>query len=367
MDKPIPYAAMGAQSQQVKAELLKVVEKVIDSGQYILGPEVTAFEQEFADYCGAEWAAGVANGTCSLHLIYRSVGIGPGDEVITAANSFVASASTVALVGAKPVLVDIQPDLNMCPKALAAAITPRTKAILPVHLTGRPAAMTEINRLAKKHNILVVEDAAQAVGAKLNGVRTGALADIASFSLHPLKNLYAFGDAGMVTMKDKSLLEKLQMARAHGFKNRNECEFWSYNCRLDEIQAAMLRIQLRNLDRWTDERRKIAFMYNQELKDVVKVPTEGPGEYCVYQTYVIRAEKRDALMEHMQKLGIDVKIHYPIPIHMQKAAEGLGIEPESLPETMKASREILSLPAYPTLTEGERARVVSAVKSFYGR
>ncbi len=225
--------------------------------------------------------------------------------------------------------------------------------------------MVEINKIAKKHNLMVVEDAAQAVGAKLNGVRTGALSDIASFSLHPLKNLYAFGDAGIVTMKDKALLEKLQMARAHGFKNRNECEFWSFNCRLDEIQAAMLRVQLRNLDRWTEERRKIAFRYNDELKSCVKVPTEGVGEYCVYQTYVVRADKRDSLMEHLQKLGIDAKIHYPIPINKQKAAEGLNIPPESLPETMKAAGEIISLPAYPTLTESEQLRVIEGVKSFY--
>lgn len=361
----VPYTNLGAQSAQVKTQLLKAVENVIDSGHYILGPAVTEFEKQFAKFCATDYALGVANGTCSLHLIYKSLGIGVGDEVITAPNSFLASASTIALVGATPVFADICYDLNIDPQKLEEAITPKTKAILPVHLTGRPAKMDQICEIAKRHNLIVIEDAAQAVGAKYKGRVVGGIGDIGSFSLHPLKNLYAFGDAGVVTIKDGNFFETMKKARCHGLKNRTECDFWSYNCRLDEIQAALLLVQMTKLQEWTEERRRLAFIYNQELKGVVSVPEEGPGEYCVYQTYAIRAQKRDQLHDYMLAQGVDVKIHYPIPIHMQKAAADLGYGANDFPETMKACSEILSLPLYPGLTQNQQSKVISKIKEFY--
>lgn len=361
----IPYANLGLQSAKIKSDILAAVEKVIDSGTYILGPEVKAFEEEFASYCGTSHALGVSNGTCSLHLVLRSLDIGDGDEVITAPNSFVASAAAVALVGAKPIFADIGGDLNIDPEKVEEAITKKTKAIIPVHLTGRPARMDRILEIAKKHNLFVIEDAAQAVGATFNGKRVGSFGEVGSFSLHPLKNLYAFGDAGIVTIKDNGFLETLRKARNHGLRNRSDCDFFSFNCRLDEIQAACLRIQLRNLDSYTDERRRLAFKYNEALKNHVEVPLEGKGEYCVYQTYVIRAGKRDALFDFMVKNSVDVKIHYPVPIHMQKAAEYLGNEPSDFPETLKASKEILSLPLYPGLTDSEQNKVIDLIQRFY--
>lgn len=361
----VPYVQLGTQSAPQKRELLAAVEKVIDSGNYILGNEVSAFEKEFSEYCSAETALGVANGTCSLHLIMRSLGIGAGDEVITAPNSFLASAATIDLVGAKPVFADIGSDLNIDPEKIEEAITKKTKALMPVHLTGRPAQMNKILAIAKRHNLYVIEDAAQSVGAKYDDQRVGSIGDFGSFSLHPLKNLYAFGDAGMITVKSKGLVEDLKMRRNHGLKNRNECDFWSFNCRLDEIQAAMLRINLRKLDEWTQARRNLALTYNEQLAAVVTVPVEGPREHCVYQTYMIKAERRDKLMDYLISRGIDVKVHYPIPLHMQRAASDLGYSENDFPMAVKASKEILSLPLYPGLSSAQQEHVISSIRSFY--
>lgn len=361
----IPYASLGAQSKPNKSELLQAVERVIDSGAYILGQEVSRFEKEFASYCETSFAVGVANGTCALHLALRALGVGEGDEVITAPNSFVASASSIALVGARPVFADIRKDLNIDPHRIRESITSKTKAIIPVHLTGRPAAMDEILAIAKEHNLFVVEDVAQAIGARYKGGRVGSFGDLACFSLHPLKNLYAFGDAGMITVKTAELLEHLQKARSHGFRNRNECDFFSFNCRLDEMQAAMLRVQLEHLEEWTNERRRLAKRYNDALRGVAIVPDEGPDEYCVYQTYMIQVPKRDQLLAYLETKGIEAKIHYPVPIHMQKASEYLGYNEESFPETMRAAAAIMSLPLYPGLTEDQQETVIKEIKSFY--
>lgn len=361
----IPYANLGSQSKPNKKELLDAVERVIDSGTYILGQEVSAFEREFAKYCEVGHALGVANGTCALHLALRALEIGEGDEVITAPNSFVASASSIALVGAKPVFADIKPDLNINPDKILEAITPKTKAIIPVHLTGRPVEMGRILQIAKEHNLFVVEDVAQAIGAKFHGKPVGSFGDMACFSLHPLKNLYAFGDAGMITIKSSEHLSHLQKARSHGFRNRNECDFFSFNCRLDEMQAAMLRVQLLHLEEWTEERRKMAKWYNEALRSVATVPDEGPNEYCVYQTYMIQVPKRDELLAYLEKKGIEAKVHYPIPIHMQKASEYLGYSENSFPETMRASSQIMSLPLYPGLTQDQQEFVAKHIKDFY--
>lgn len=361
----VPYTALSQQALDIKQELMAAFEAVLDSGQYILGPEVAAFEREFAEYCQAEFGVGIANGTCALHLVLRGLGLKEGDEVITAPNSFIASASSIALAGARPVFADIGPDLNINPNCIEAALTPRAKAIMPVHLTGRPARMVEIMDIAERHNLFVLEDAAQSVGARLKGRRTGSWGHAACFSLHPLKNLHAFGDGGMMTTNDRAIYDQMVKARNHGLRHRDACDFWSFNCRLDEVQAALLRVQLQHLERWTEERRQLAFRYNDLLRAYVEVPDEGPDEYCVYQTYVVQAERRDELQRFLQENGVQALVHYPTPLHLQPSAQSLGYMAQDFPMTMRAASRILSLPLYPELSHSQQDRVVELIADFY--
>ena len=363
----VPYSALATEVSLVKTELMRAVENVLDSGRYILGPEVAAFEREFAEYCQTKFSAGISNGTSALHLVLRGIGLKKGDEVITAPNSFVASASSIALAGAKPVFVDICDDGNMDPHRLEEAVTGRTRAIIPVHLTGRPAKMKDILEIARRRNLFVLEDAAQAVGASLDGKRVGSWGDAACFSMHPLKNLHAFGDGGMVTSQDQELMAQLAKSRNHGLANREQCDFWSFNSRLDEMQAAMLRVQLRHLDAWTESRRSLALRYNELLRPHVVVPDEGPGERCVYQTYVIKAERRDELKQYLNAHGVEALIHYATPIHLQPAAKDLGYSAADFPVTMRHVGKILSLPLYPTLTYSQQDRVAELVAAFYNK
>ncbi|MEW6055563.1 MAG: DegT/DnrJ/EryC1/StrS family aminotransferase [Bdellovibrionota bacterium] len=363
----VPYLNLGKETSLLKEELMKVVGEVLESGMYILGPQVSSFEREFAAYCGSEFSLGVDNGTTALLLTMRAWGLGENDEVITAPNSFIASASSVALAGARPVFADIGPDLNLDPEKVEAAITPRTRAIMPVHLTGRPAKMEALLDIARRHRLFVLEDAAQAVGAKIDGKKVGSFGDASSFSLHPMKNLHAFGDGGMITLNSRQLYETLIQARNHGLKNRNECDYWSYNCRLDELQAALLRVQLKHLDQQTEERRKLAFRYHKLLKPYGAVPEEGPQEFCVYQTYVIQVERRDELLKFLNDRGVEARIHYPIPIHLQPAARSLGYSAKDFPETMRAASRILSLPLYPSLAFEQQDWIAQLFKEFYGR
>lgn len=362
----VPYTAFAKKNAPIKERLMLAFEKVLDGGQYILGPEVRAFEREFADYCQAQFALGVSSGFCALQLTLRVLGLTGRDEVITAPNSFVATAASIVVAGARPVFADIGADLNIDPERIEEAITPRSKVIIPVHLTGRPARMVEILEIAKRHDLFVLEDAAQAVGAMLNGRRVGSLGNAGCFSLHPLKNLHAFGDGGMVTMNDPNMVEKISKLRNHGLRNREQCDAWGFNCRLDEIQAALLRVQMTQLDQWTDERRRLAFRYNEMLKECVEIPEEHNGEYCVYQTYVIQAEQRDELREFLVGNGVEALVHYPVPIHLQPAAKELGYSIADFPETAKACRRILSLPLYPGLTESQQDHVAELISKFYG-
>lgn len=361
----VPYADLGLQARSRKKELLTAFERVLDSGQYILGPSVAQFEKEFAAYCGTRYALGLSNGTSALILTFRALGIGPGDEVITAPNSFIASASSIALAGGKPVFADIGKDMNLDPASVERAITKKTKGILPVHLAGRPAKMKEILELAKRRGLFVVEDAAQAVGAKLSGKRVGGWGKAACFSLHPLKNLHAFGDGGMVTTDDTALYERLLKARNHGLRNREDCEFWSTNSRLDELQAALLSVELAHLDRATEERRRLAFRYNDQLKGVVEVPLEGAGEFCVYQTYMIQADRRDDLKLRLNENGVQAAIHYPRPIPLQAAAKDLNCRVKDTPVTIKTASRILSLPLFPGMTGIQQEHVIDLIKGFY--
>lgn len=363
----VPYTNLAAEAVALKKELTGAFEQVLDSGRYILGPQLAAFEAEFARYCGTAHAVGVGSGTDALHLALRALGIGAGDEVITASNSFVATAAAIALTGAKPVFADILPDGNIDPALVEAAVTSHTKAIVPVHLTGRPARMPELIAAAKRRGLYVVEDAAQAVGAQLDGRKVGGWGDIGCFSFNPLKNLRVFGDGGAVTTNSEALYRYIAKARSHGLADRERCDFWSFNCRLDEVQAAWLRVQLPHLDRWTEARRQLAFRYNSLLREYVEVPEEGPGEYCVYQTYVVRADRRNELHRYLRDNGVEALVHYATAIHEQPAARELGYRDENLPRTKAHVDRILSLPLYPGLAHIHQDRVAELVKRFYGR
>lgn len=361
----IPYVNFSKQNQDVKKELLEACSRVIDSGHYILGPEVKNFEQEFARYTQSEFAVGVANGTDALILALRVLDIGPGDEVITVSHSFVATVASIKLVGATPILIDVEEDFNLDPALLEKAITSKTKAIMPVHLTGRPARMDKIMEIAKKHRLAVVEDCAQAIGTKFQNKHVGTFGDIGTYSLHPLKNLHAYGDAGMILTHRADLYEKLNLLRNIGLKDRDNCVIWSGNSRLDEIQAAMLRISLAKLNTWTAERREIALKFNRELKDVVEVPEERAGEVHTYQTYVVKAERRDQLAKFLVEKGVDAKIHYPKGIHQQPVGQELRYQDADLPVTCSVVNKILSLPCYPGLTVNEQNYVIEQIKRFY--
>jgi dTDP-4-amino-4,6-dideoxygalactose transaminase len=361
----IPYVNLAESHRGLKDELLQAVGRVLDHGGFILGEEVAAFETEFAAYCGTRFAVGVANGTDAITLALKALGIGSGDEVITAPNSFLASASAIALAGARPVFVDVGDDYNLDPGLLEAAITPRTRAILPVHLTGRSADMDEILTVARKHDLAVVEDAAQAVGARYRNQRVGSFGAAGCFSLHPLKNLNACGDGGVIATNHEPLYRHLLKARNHGLRTRDECEFWSLNSRLDAMQAAMLRVKLPHLDSWTEARRRHAAFYRERLAGVVQVPVEQPHEFCVYHTFVVQADRRDELQHYLDERGIETKIHYPFAIHQQEAARSLGYGPGSFPVAERQVSRILSLPVYPELTDTQLERVANAISSFY--
>lgn len=361
----VPFVSLGLHDPGLKASIMRAVEGVLAHGQYILGPEVGEFEPRFAALCGTRFALGVSDGTHALILALRVLGIGPGDEVITPPNSFLASTSAVVLSGARPVFVDVGEDLNIDPDLISAAVTPRTRAIIPVHLTGRPAAMERISSVAARLRLAIIEDAAQAVGASLNRKPVGSFGIFGCFSLHPLKNLAAGGDAGMITTDSEDLAVELRKARNHGLRDRDTCETWSFNARMDTIQAAILGAKFEHLQRWTTVKRGLAARYREALAGVVRVPDERPGEFAVYQTFVIRADRRDDLQRHLAGRGIESKVHYPIPLHLQPAAAELGYKTGDFPVTERLAGEILSLPIYPGLGEAQQEAVIAGVRSFY--
>jgi dTDP-4-amino-4,6-dideoxygalactose transaminase len=367
MNLRIPYVNLGQQHRLLEKELLAAVAGVVESGQFILGEETERFEKEFAELCQAKHAIGVNSGTDALILALKCLGIGPGDEVITAPNSYLASASCVALAGATPKFADVRTDLNLDPEALEHAITPRTRAIIPVHLTGKPAPMNEILGVAKEHGLEVIEDAAQAVGAQLNGKPVGTFGRIGGFSLHPLKNLNACGDAGMVVTNDDAFNQRIRVLRAHGQPNRNDCLEFSMVSRLDSVQAAMLRVKLRHLPKVTAQRRAYAEQYRRRLAGCTRLqcPTDGPGEVSVYHTFVIQADKRDELVKYLESVGIGTAVHYPVPIHLMTVGRKLGHREGEFPVTERLAGRILSLPIYPELTPEQVDEVANAILEFY--
>lgn len=363
----IPYTDLPAQYQASKREILEAFDEVGQRGDYILGQDVAQFEKRFADYCEVRHAVGVANGTDALLLALKALGIGPGDEVITVPNSFIASASAIALAGARPVFIDVRDDLLMDAGQIERAISPRTRAILPVHLTGRCAEMETIGSIAKRRGLFVLEDAAQSVGSRYHKRRSGSLGTLAAFSLHPLKNLNAMGDAGILTTNDDQLHEKLRLLRNHGLKNRDEAAFWGYNSRLDTLQAALLNHRFKSLDQVIARRRQIAERYRKALSSWVRCPEENPqkGEFHTYHLFVIQAERRDELQAHLAQEGIETKIHYPIPIHLQACSSSLGYKKGDFPVCERLAERVLSLPVHATLTEEQVKTVCHAIKDFY--
>ena len=345
--------------------ILRDLEKLVKRGDFTLGKEVEIFEKRFAQLASAKFAVGVSSGTAALLLGLQAVGVGHGDEVITAPNTFFASVNAIAAVGAKPVFVDVGEDYNINSELIENAINERTKAIMPVHLTGRPAAMNEIVDIARKHGLKVIEDAAQAIGANYRGRRTGSLGDVGCFSTHPLKTLHTAGDGGFITTDSQEIYERIIKLRNHGLKNREESEFFGYNSRLDEIHAAILNTQLEYVEIWNKQRRDIALRYSSELSPIVDTPEEKSYEESSYHTFVIQAKNRDSLRLHLSNMGIETKIHYPIPIHLQQAAKYLGYRSGAFPVAERQSSQILSLPVYPELTSKQIEKVIEGVTSFY--
>src|ERR1700682_5280164 len=362
----VPFVDLAAQYCTISAEINEAVAKVIRETDFILGRDVRLFEEEFAAFCQANWAIGVDSGTSALELALRAYEIGPGDEVITAANSFIASALSISPAGATPVLVDVDVDTyTIDVTAIERAITPRTKAIIPVHLYGHPADMDPIMQLAQRHGLVVIEDACQAHGARYKGKRAGSLGHAAAFSFYPGKNLGAYGDAGMVATSDDAVAKRLGMLRNYGQKEKYQHLFRGYNRRLDTLQAAVLRIKLKHLEDWNDARRQHAKNYGRLLGQTgIGVPRAAAHYESVWHLYVIQTDQRDALKEYLATRGIGVGIHYPVPIHLQPAYRDLGYRPGDFPVTERCARRILSLPMYAELTPEIVNRVAETASEF---
>jgi len=362
----IPFLDLGRLHATIRKEIDEAFCRVMDSGWFIMGPELEAFEVEFAKYCGVKHCIGVGNGLEALYLVLKSYGIGPGDEVIVPSNTFIATWLAVTKCGATP--IPVEPDVhtyNIDSKKIGCAITDRTRAIIPVHLYGQPADMDPINEVASKHGLVVVEDAAQSQGALYKNRRTGSIGHAAATSFYPGKNLGAMGDGGSVLTDDPMIAEKVKRLRNYGSKIKYHHDIIGYNSRLDEIQAALLRVKLGKLDEWNRKRRKIAGQYTEFLSNTsLGLPLFPHYVEPVWHLYVIRSAQRDALQEHLKMEGVETAIHYPIPSHMQDCYK--DYENLSLPVAESLSKEILSLPISPLLNHEELVHVVSAVCSFEG-
>jgi dTDP-4-amino-4,6-dideoxygalactose transaminase len=362
----IPLVDLRIQHRALWAEIEPRTSSVMESAAFILGPEVSAFEEEFAAYCDAAHAVGLDSGISALELGLRALGIGPGDEVITPANSFIASSSAVSFAGATPVWVDVEPATsNLDPSAVRGAITPRTRAIMPVHLYGQPAEMDAILEIAAQHGLKVIEDACQAHGAQHRGRRVGALGDLGAFSFYPGKNLGAYGDAGALVTNDAELAERVRMMRNYGQRRKYEHAFMAWNRRLDSLQAAVLRVKLRHLDAWNEARRRVASLYDELLEGSgLGLPQIAAYATHVHHLYVVQSADRDGLRRHLESRGIEAGIHYPVPIHLQEAYREAGCGPGSFPVSESQARRVLSLPMYPELTESQVRRVAGSVLEF---
>jgi dTDP-4-amino-4,6-dideoxygalactose transaminase len=361
----VPYLDLKAQYQSIKPEIDAAIARVLDSCQFVLGSEVAEFEREFSTYCGVAECIALNSGTSALHLALLAAGIGPGDEVITVPFTFVASVAAVLYTGARPVLVDIEPrSFTMDPAAIEAAITPRTKAILPVHLYGQPADMDPIMETARRRGLIVIEDAAQAHGAKYKGQPVGSIGDMACFSFYPGKNLGAYGEGGAVTTSNPEYARTIRMLRDWGQDRKYHHVLRGFNYRMEGFQGAILRVKLRHLERWTEARRAVVEKYNQLLADSgVERPTEMPWARHVYHVYTLRTADREALQASLQAEGIQTGIHYSVPVHLQPAYADLGYARGSFPQSERAAAEVLSLPLYPEMTDAQLEAVSRVVQA----
>ena len=361
----VPFVNLGLQYKKYRKKIIRKFDNLSKKGDYVLGNELFNFEKEFSKLCNTKYSVGLGNGSDALTFSLMALNIGHNDEVIIPGNSFIATAWTVANVGAKIIFADVKDDFNIDPKKIEKLITKKTKAIIPVHLTGRIADMKEINKIAKKYNINVIEDSAQAVGAEYENKKSGSFGITGCFSLHPLKNLHVHGDGGILTTNNKKIYEYVNKVRNHGLKNRDKCDFWGYNSRLDNIQAAIARIKLKDLNIINKKFIRIAKTYNDELKNLIKVPVFENNNRCVYHRYIIQVEKRSNLINYLKGKGIETKINYPIPLHFQPAAKNLNYKTGSLPNVESQSKRILSLPIYPELTNNQIEYVINNLKKYF--
>lgn len=365
----IPFVDLAAQYRSIRPQIQTAMNGVLDRCDFILGDDVAAFEKEFAAWAGAPHAVGCASGTDALILALRACNIGPGDEVITTPYTWISTVLAVSLVGAKPVFADIDPaTYNIDPHLIAKRITRRTKAILPVHLYGQSAAMDDIGDLAKKHKLLVIEDAAQSHGSYWRGLRVGQTGVVTCYSFYPGKNIGAYGDAGAVTTPDAKIARQLRMLRVMGQETKHKHEIIGMNSRLDTLQAAILRVKLKHLEEWTEARRKAAQRYHRMLKDTnIVAPKEADGARHVFHVYAVQIPRRDAVVKKLNAEGVSAQVHYPTPVHLQPCYKSLGWKKGSLPVAEKVSSRILSLPMYPEITEAQQAYVVDRLKSALAR
>ncbi len=364
----IPFLSFNKSNKQIREEIFEAFEKFYDSEWYVLGNQVKEFEKEYATYNKTNFAVGVSNGLDAIHIALRALEVGEGDEVIVPSNTYIATLLAVTYVGATPVLVE--PDINtynINPSLIEAAITPKTKAIIPVHLYGQCCDMQAIMNIAKKHNLKVVEDNAQAHGATWNNIQTGAWGDINATSFYPGKNLGALGDAGAVTTNDESLAQKATVLRNYGSQKKYYNEMIGYNMRLDECQASLLKVKLKYLPEWTLQRKQIGEWYNEALQGVgdLILPFTAPGATHVYHLYVVRTKRRNELQEFLAKENIGTLIHYPVPPHLQEAYKDLGYKKGDLPLAEEIANTCLSLPVFPGLTKEQVDRVATVIKKFF--
>lgn len=362
----IPLLDLKGQYHAIKDEIDAAIQGVLENGQFILGPQVKALEHDIASYCRVPYAIGVGNGTDALVIALRACGIGPGDEVITSPFTFFASAESISAVGAKPVFVDIDPDtFNMDVSKIEQAITSRTRAIIPVHLFGQIADMDAIMDIAKKHDLMVIEDACQAMGAEYKGMKAGSFGHAACFSFFPTKNLGTYGDGGMIVIRDADIDKKARMLRAHGSVKKYYHEMIGYNSRLDELHAAILNVKFKYLDQWNDMRRHNAALYDELLKDSgVVTPYAAPYAKHIYHQYVVQCDDRDGLAEALKAEGISTGVYYPLPLHLQDAYKDLGYKMGDMPYAEAACNRVLALPMYPELEPVQIKYVADAIKNY---
>lgn len=361
----VPFIDFSEQYQKIKDEIDVGLKQVFEKGNFILGEEEKRFEENFAKFCEVDYAVGVGSGTDALYLALSAIGVGPGDEVILPTHTFIATALCISYTGATPVLVDIEDDTyNMDPACLKKVITERTKAILPVHIYGQTPDMSAINKIAKEHNIMVVEDACQAHGATFQNHRTGSLGDIGCFSFYPTKSLGAFGDGGIVVTKNREVYDKINMLRDYGRKDRYQHQMKGYNSRLDTVQAVILDAKLKYLNEWNQMRNAHAAKYFDQLKDVSSIitPKVMPDRTHVFQTFAVISDHRDQLLESLKSKGIGALIHYPIPIHLQEAYADLGHQKGDFPVAERVADSVMSIPMFPHMTQEQISYVCEALK-----